>query len=58
MEKYKKVIQKHGSYKAPTWNETFDLADGSHSVSDIQDCFENILKKHGQKTDNPLMRIL
>ena len=22
---------------APTWNETFDLPDGSHSIEDIQD---------------------
>ena len=25
---------------APTWNNTFDLSDGSYSVSDIQDYFE------------------
>ena len=25
---------------APTWNEEFELPDGSYSVSDIQDCFE------------------
>ena len=29
---------------APTWNEKFDLPDGSCSVSDIQDYFEYILK--------------
>ena len=29
---------------APTWNETFELPDGSYSVSDIQDYFEHILK--------------
>ena len=34
------------------WNEEFELLDGSYSVSDIQDYFEYILKKHGQKTDN------
>ena len=33
---------------ALTWNEEFSLPDGSYSVSDIQDCFENILKKHGE----------
>ena len=27
---------------APTWNDTFDLPDGSYSVSDIQDYFEHI----------------
>ena len=31
---------------APTWNDKFELPDGSHSVLDIQDYFEYILKKH------------
>ena len=30
---------------APTWNNTFDLPDGSHSIDDIQDYFEFIIKK-------------
>ena len=38
---------------APTRNEEFELPDGSYSVSDIQDYFEYILKKHGENTDNP-----
>ena len=25
---------------APTWNDTFDLPDGSYSIADIQDYFE------------------
>ena len=33
---------------APTWNDKFELPDGSYSVSDIQDYFEYILKKHGE----------
>ena len=41
----------------PTWNEEFELLDGSYSVSDIQDYFEYILKKHGEKTVNPSKRI-
>ena len=28
-----------------------------NSVSDIQDYFEYILKKHGEKTDNPSIRL-
>ena len=32
---------------ALTWNDKFELPDGSYSVSDIQNYFENILKKHG-----------
>ena len=42
---------------APTWNEEFELPDGSYSVSDIQDCFEYILKKHSESVDNPSIRI-
>ena len=29
---------------APTWNDEFELPDGSYSVSDIQEYFEYILK--------------
>ena len=31
---------------ASTWNETFDLPDGSYSIVDIQDYFEFIIKKN------------
>ena len=31
---------------SPTWNEEFTLPDGSYSISDIQDHFQYILKKH------------
>ena len=37
---------------APTWNDKFELPDGSYSVLDIQDYFEHILKKHGVNIDN------
>ena len=30
---------------APTWNDTFDLADGFYSISDIQGSFEFTIKK-------------
>ena len=33
---------------ASTWNDKFELPDGSYSVSDIQYHFEYILKKHGE----------
>ena len=36
---------------APTWSEEFELPDGSYSVSDIQDYFEYILKKHSALFD-------
>ena len=42
---------------APTWNETFDLPDGSYSISDIQDYFEFIIKKHETLTENPQIHI-
>ena len=42
---------------APTWREEFELPDGSYSVSDIQDHFEYILKKHSESVDNPLIII-
>ena len=42
---------------AITWNEEFELPDGSYSASDIQDCFEYILEKHGESTNNPPVQI-
>ena len=42
---------------APTWSEEFKLPDGSHSISDIQDYFEYILKKHSENVDNPSIKI-
>ena len=34
----------------------FELPDWLYSVSDIQDYFEYIKKKHGEKTNNPSIR--
>ena len=31
---------------APTWNETFDLPDGSYTIGDIQDYFLKNIQKH------------
>ena len=31
---------------APTWNETFDVPDGSYNISEIQNYIEYIIKKH------------
>ena len=42
---------------APTWNETFDLPDGSYSIDDIQDYFEFIMKKHVIINGNPSIKI-
>ena len=41
----------------PAWNNKFELPDGSYSVSNIQDCFEYILRKHGENIDNPPVKI-
>ena len=40
-----------------TWSDEFELPDGSYSISDIQDYFEYILKKHSENVDNPSIRI-
>ena len=42
---------------APTWNDEFDLLDGSYSTADIQDYFEFIIKKHETLTENPPVQI-
>ena len=42
---------------ALAWNEEFELPDGSYSVSYFHYYFENISRKHGEKTDNPSIRI-
>ena len=41
----------------PTWNDTFDLPDGSYSIVDIQDYFEFIIKKHETLNENPSVQI-
>ena len=58
MEKYKKSYKNNKSkISAPTWNEEFELPDGSYSVSDIKDCFEHIIRKHETVTYNSAIRI-
>ena len=54
-----KRFYKNNKFKisAPTWNEEFELFDGSCSISAIQDYFQYIFKKHGKKTVNPSIRI-
>ena len=43
-----KSIYNHNKFKisAPTWNDTFDLPDGSYNISEIQDYIKYIIKKH------------
>ena len=42
---------------APTWYEEFELPDWSYSISDIQDYFEYMLKKNGEKAVNPSIKL-
>ena len=54
----KSEYQKHKSkISAPTWNDTFDIPDGCYSISDIQDYFEFMIKKHETLTENPPIQI-
>ena len=48
-------IYKNNNFKvlSPTWNENFELPDGSYSVFEIQDYFKYFIKKHETVTDNP-----
>ena len=58
MEKHKKLISNNKfKISVPTWNDKFELPDGSYSVSNIQDYFEHILKKHREETENPSIKI-
>ena len=41
----------------PTWSHEFELPDGSYLISDVQDYFEYILKKHNENVDNPSIKI-
>ena len=41
---------------SPIWNNQFDLINGSHSITDIQDYIEYIIKKHETIADNPPMQ--
>ena len=45
---WKNIKSEHNNNKfkisASTWNDEFDLPDGSYSISDMQDYFEFIIK--------------
>ena len=58
MEKYKSSYQNNKIKRStPTWNDKFELLDGSYSVSDIQDYLEYIFEKHGENTNKPSVQI-
>ena len=58
---WKNIMSEYNNNKfkisALTWNDTFDLPDGSYSISDIQDYFEFIIKKHETLAENPPIQI-
>ena len=46
MKEHKKTYKNINVKRSdPTWNDKFELPDGSYSASDIQYCFEYFLKK-------------
>ena len=49
-----KSVPNNNKFKlsAPTWNDEFNLPDGSYSVSDIQDYFKFIISKCETSTEN------
>ena len=53
---WKNINSKYNNNKfnisAPSWNDTFDLPDGSYSISDVQGYFEFIIKKHETLIEN------
>ena len=53
-EKYKTPYENNKlKIIAPTWNDEFELPDGSCSASDIQDYIKYIIKKHEKLPTNP-----
>ena len=58
MEKHEKLIFNNKfKISAPTRSDEYELPDGSYSISDIQDYFDYILKRHGEAVDDPSIRI-
>ena len=59
---WKNIKSKYNNNKlkisAPTWNDTFDLPDGSNSMADIQDYFEFIITKHEFFTEIPQFKFI
>ena len=51
-QQFKKIEKYKFKISAPSWNDNFNLADGSYSIMGIQDYFEFIIKKQGTLTEN------
>ena len=58
-QKNVKSLYNNNKFKisAPTWNDKFDLCDGSYSLSDIQGYFEFVIKKYETLAKNPPIQI-
>ena len=58
---WKNIKSKYNNNKfkiyAPAWSDKFELQDRSYSISDIQDYFEYIIKKHSENVDDPSIKI-
>ena len=54
-----KISYNNNKFKisASTWDDKFELPDGSYSISNIQDYFEYILEKHVEDIDEPSIQI-
>ena len=57
---WKNIKSSHNNNKfkisAPTWNDEFELPDGSYSISNIQD-YSEYIKKHREDIDKPSVQI-
>ena len=42
---------------APTWNDEFNLPDGSYNIEQIQEYFKYIIEKHETTADTPPVQI-
>ena len=58
---WKKIKSENNNNKfiisAPTSNDTFDLPDGSYSISDVHNYLEFMIKKHKTLAENHPMQI-
>ena len=58
MEEYKKFYRNNKfKISGETWDEVFELSDGSYSVPDIQNYFKYTNKKHETLADEPSIQI-
>ena len=54
-----KLVYNNNKFKisAPTWNDEFELPNVSYPISNIQDYFAFIIKKHETLNKNPPLQI-